>query len=148
MASSSKDISTPFIGTRKGSAISLNIHINKCLGKLRSFIEEHHAGDEYIFWPDSAPSHYAYEITQWPLQEKIKFVAKQINLANVRKARSIEDFWSILACKVDEGVWEAKRGFQLKTRIYQKVKQIDMRVVQHRMTNIRTKLRKIKKHFL
>ena len=49
-------------------------------------------------------------------------MAKQVNPANVRKARSIEDFWLILADKVDEGRWIAKTELQLKTRILSKDK--------------------------
>ena len=64
LALSSKGISTPFIGTTKGSAITVDIYINKCLSKLRSFIEEHHADDEYIFWPDLVSTYYANETTQ------------------------------------------------------------------------------------
>ena len=41
-----KGISTPFSGTTKGAAIPAD---NKCLSKLRSFIEEHHGGDKYMF---------------------------------------------------------------------------------------------------
>ena len=61
-----------------------------------------HAGDECVFWPDLASFYYANETTQWLLQEKIKFLAKQINPANVRKVRPIEDVWLILTDKVDE----------------------------------------------
>ena len=35
--------------TTKSSAITNDIYINKCLSQLRSFIEEHHTGDEYRF---------------------------------------------------------------------------------------------------
>ncbi|CAF1461599.1 unnamed protein product [Rotaria magnacalcarata] len=54
LALSAKGISTPYIGSTKGPAITADIYVNKCLSKLRSFIEEYHAGDEYIFWPDLA----------------------------------------------------------------------------------------------
>ena len=64
---------------------------NKCLSKLRWFIEEHHAGDGYRFWPDLASSYYTNETRQWLLQQTIKIVAKQVNPANIRKARPIED---------------------------------------------------------
>jgi hypothetical protein len=62
------------------------------LSKILRFIQTHHAGDEYIYWPDLASSHYADETTQRLLQHKIKFVPKQVNPSNIRKARSIEDF--------------------------------------------------------
>ncbi|CAM4849386.1 unnamed protein product [Rotaria magnacalcarata] len=111
--------------------------------KLRLFIEEYHAGDEYIFWPDLASSHYADKTTRWLHEQNIKFVPKQDNPPNVPQARPIEDFWLILAGKVYEGGWEAKTELQLKRRIFQKIKKIDMNVVQHMMMSIRTKLRKI-----
>ena len=136
---SSKDISTHFLGTRKDFAIIVDIYINKCLSKLRSSIEEHHAGDEYTLWPDLASSHFVNETTPWLLQQKIKFVARQVNPTNVRKARPIEDFWSILADKVYEEGREAKTKLQLK-RIYREIKQIDIKVVQHMMTSTRAKL--------
>ena len=46
---SSKDISTPFIGTTKGPAVDTDVYIRKCLPKLLKFIEKHHLGDKYIF---------------------------------------------------------------------------------------------------
>ena len=143
LALSAKGILTSSIGTTKGPAITACIYVNKCLSKLHSFIEEYHADDEYIFWSDLASSHYANETTEWLIQHKIKFIPKQVNPPNITKARPIEDFWSILAGKVYEGGWEAKTELKLKRRIYQKIKQIDMKVVQHMMTTIRTKLRKI-----
>ena len=62
-----KDISTPFVDTRQGSAIIADIYINKYLSQLHSFIEEYHAGDKYRFWPDMASSHYTNETIQWLL---------------------------------------------------------------------------------
>ncbi|CAF3917018.1 unnamed protein product [Rotaria magnacalcarata] len=99
LALSAKGISTPYIGSTKGPAITADIYVNKCLRKLRSFIEEYHAGDEYIFWPDLASSHYANKTTRWFHEQNIKFVPKQDNPPNVPQARPIEDFWSILAGK-------------------------------------------------
>ena len=90
-----------------------------------------------------ASSHYANEITQWLFQQKIKLVAKQVNRANVPKARPVQDLWSIFADKVDEGGWEAKAELQLTRRIYQDIKHTDLKVIQHMMRSIRTKLRKI-----
>ena len=72
----SKGISTPLSDTRKDPAITVDIDTSKCVGQFRSFIEEHHTGDEYKFWPDLAPFHYANETTRWFLQQKIKFRTK------------------------------------------------------------------------
>ena len=46
---SSKGISTPFIGTTKGSVITADIYINKYLSQLCSFVEEHDADDKLRF---------------------------------------------------------------------------------------------------
>ena len=48
-------------------------------------MEEHHADNKYRLWPDLVSSHYANETIQWFLQQKIEFVAKQVNGANVAK---------------------------------------------------------------
>ena len=77
---------------------------------------------------------------QWHLGKKIKFVAEQVNLTNVRQDRLIEQF---LLTKYIRKVEEAKTELHLRRIIYQKIKQIDMKIVQHMMTSIRTKLRKI-----
>jgi hypothetical protein len=143
LALSSKGISTLFIGTTKGPAITTDVYINKCLNKLLLFIEAHHAHDEYVFWPDLASSHYANKTTKWLCQHKVKFIPKQVNPPNIPKARPIEDFWSVFSNKVYEGGWEAKTELQLKRRINQKIKKKDIKVVQRMMTTIRTKLRKI-----
>ncbi|CAF1934902.1 unnamed protein product [Rotaria magnacalcarata] len=118
-ALSAKGISTPYIGSTTGPAITADIYVNK------------------------SSSHYANKTTRWLHEQNIKFVPKQDNPPNVPQARPIEDFWSILAGKVYEGGWEAKTELQLKRRIYQKIKEIDMNVVKHMMMSIRTKLRKI-----
>ena len=97
---SAKGISTPFIGTTKGPAITANIYVNKCLSKLHSFIEEYHADDEYIFWPDLASSHYANETTKWLIQHKIKFVPKQVNPPNIPKATLVKHLVSKILAKI------------------------------------------------
>ncbi|CAF2010727.1 unnamed protein product [Rotaria magnacalcarata] len=67
LALSVKGISKSYIDRTRCPAITADIYINKCLTKLHSFIDEHHASDEYIFWPDLASSHYAHKIVQWLL---------------------------------------------------------------------------------
>jgi len=76
-------------------------------------------------------------------QNHINFVPKQTNPPKLPKARPIEDFWPMLADKVYEGGWEAKSELQLKRRICQKIKQIDIDVLQQMVDKIRTKLRKV-----
>ena len=100
LALSSKGISTPYIGTTKVPAVTSNVYIEKCFPKLLHFINKHHLDDKYIFWPDLTSSQYAKQTTKWFEEQKIPFVPKCANLPNVRKARPINDFWSILADKV------------------------------------------------
>ncbi len=49
LALSSKGISAPYIGTTEGSAINSDIYVEECLPKLKTFINEHHQNDNYIF---------------------------------------------------------------------------------------------------
>lgn len=143
LALSEKGISQPFVNTVKGPAIDGNTYIKKCLKKLIPFIEKYHQGDQYIFWPDLASSHYAKDTLKWLTDQEIPFVPKEANPPNVPQARPIENFWGILADKVYDGGWEAKSGPQLSRRIKQKIKEIDLSIVQAMMTKVRTKLRKI-----
>ena len=100
---SSKGISTPFIGTTKGSAMDTDVYIRKRLLKLLKFIEKHHLDDKYIFCSDLASSHYAHKTSAWLNEKRIPFVPKVVNPLNVPKVRPIEDFWSILADKMYSG---------------------------------------------
>jgi len=92
LALSAKGISTPFIGTTKGPAVTAGVYIDNCLSKLLPFIETYHSHDDYVFWPDLSTSHYANETTQWLLEHQINFIPKQTNPPKVPKARPIEDF--------------------------------------------------------
>ena len=67
---------------------------------LHSFIEEYHADDEYIFWPDLASSHYANETTKWLIQHKVKFVPKQVNPPNIPKATLVKHLVSKILAKI------------------------------------------------
>ncbi len=66
-----------------------------------------------------------------------KFISKKDNPPKVPKARPIEDFWSMLADKVYEGGWEATTELQLKRRISNKIKEIDMEVFKDMMKTIK-----------
>ena len=122
---------------RKGSAITADFYIKECLSKLHLFIKTYHSHNDYVFWPDLSTSHYANKTLQWLLQYHIKFIPKQ---ANLPKARPIEDLWSTLADKIYERGWQAKSVLQLERRIYQKIKQIGINILEHMMKTIRTKL--------
>ena len=143
MAISSKGVSKPYIGSVGGPAIDGDRYIKECLTRLAKFIKEYHGDDNVIFWPDLASSHYSKKAIDWLQTNKIDFVPKETNPPNVPKARPIEDLWAILAGKVYEGGWEAKTEQQLKRRISQKIKSIDLVVIQSMMKGINGKLRKI-----
>lgn len=143
LAVSSKGISTPYVRTTKGPAINYNTYTELCLPELLTFIQEHHQGENYVFWSDLASSHYAKRTIDWLHDRNVPFIPKSANPPNVPKARPIEDFWSILADKVYEGGWEAKNEKQLANRIKRQLKKIDFKVVQTMMFHVRRKLRKI-----
>jgi len=58
----------------------------------------------YIFWQDLASSHYAHSVLNHLRKEKINFVEKVDNPANVPEAQPIEDFWADLKCTRRIGV--------------------------------------------
>ena len=117
--------------------------LKECLPKLLAFINKHHQGDKYLFWLDLASSHYAKKAMEWLDEHKVPFVHRAANPPNVPQARSIEDFWSILADKLYNGGWEASNSQQLINRIKRKVKQVELKVVETMMNDVRSKLRKI-----
>ena len=47
-------------------AINQEIYLEECLKKrLLPFINKHHRGGKYVFWPDMASSHYANTVQNW-----------------------------------------------------------------------------------
>ena len=142
-AISSKGVSEPIIRPAKAQAINSDIYISQCLPKLKQFIENKHAGDKIMFWPDLASSHYAKKTTDWLTAQNIPFVPKKTNPPNIPQARPIEHFWSVLKRKVYEKGWEAKNEQQLIGRIKRKLKEIDISVTQSMIEKVRYILRKI-----
>lgn len=142
-AISSKGISEPYIRPRGGPAIDSDTYIKECLPKLKRFVENKHARDQIMFWPDLASCHYGKKTLDWLRQQKIQFVPKKDNPPNVPQARPIENFWGILKQMVYEEGWEAQNEQQLATRIKKKLKKMDLNVVQSMMLKVRTTLRKI-----
>ena len=76
------------------------------------FINQHHSDGNYKFWPDLASSHYATEVVEYYRAQKIKFVEKCENYANLPEVRAIEDF---LKEKVYENGWKAENLTLFKT---------------------------------
>ncbi len=69
---------------------------------LIPFIKKHHLDGNFKFWPDQAGAHYSGIVVNHPVKEKINFIEKIENPANIPEVRAIEDFWSILKEKVFE----------------------------------------------
>ena len=93
VAFSSKGVSKPYFVPSK-QAINRFVYFNKCIKpRLIPFIKRH---KKYIFWPDEAGAHYSNLSVDYLRKNKIEFVEKKDNLANVLEARPIEDFWGDL----------------------------------------------------
>jgi hypothetical protein len=63
-----------------------------------------------------------------------------MNPANLPKARPIEDFWGSLKLEVYENDWLAKDLDELKARIKQCLRKIDVSVVQQYALNVPKRL--------
>lgn len=141
LAASRQGISKPFYG-ESGLAIDQNTYVDKCLkNHLVPFLMEHHADNNYIFWPDKASSHYSRKALDFLIGRNIRFVPKFYNPTNLPQCRPIEDLWGQLSTLVYQGGWQAKTLRQLKYRIGQSVKKLNLLSVQRSFTNIRGKLR-------
>ena len=74
--------------------------------------------------------HYANSVQQWLTTDKVNFVPKTINPANVPEARPIEDFWGIIKDDVYRDGWSAPDLVALRKRIQQSIKKFDLKRVQ------------------
>ena len=64
---------------------------------MQPFINKYCRDTKYIFWPKLATSHYANSVTKWLKIQKIPFVQKKDNPANLPEARAIGKFWAMLS---------------------------------------------------
>ncbi|CAH1101845.1 unnamed protein product [Psylliodes chrysocephalus] len=145
-AISEAGVSRPYVGRVRGQAVDANVYTQNCLPKLLNFINLYHANDEIMFWPDLASCHYTHATRQWLEANHIPFVPREDNPPNVLQARPIESFWALLTRKIYDNGWEAQNQDQLRRRIYQKVREVDLEACQALMRQLRTKLRRIREH--
>ncbi|KAJ8941803.1 hypothetical protein NQ318_015928 [Aromia moschata] len=61
-------------------------------------------------------------------------------------ARPIEDFWALLLRKIYDRGWEAQNEQQLRRRIFEKLREIDLNSVHGLMKDIRRKLRLVEEY--
>jgi len=111
--------------------VNQKVYLEECLKKrLLPFIKKYHKGGKYVFWPDMDSSHYANLVQEWLVKEKIPFIPKSMNVANVPEIRPIEDLLSFLKRQVYKDSWQAKNIDQLKNKIAACIRNIDVKVVQ------------------
>ncbi|CAF1307370.1 unnamed protein product [Adineta ricciae] len=143
VAISENGISSPFFAKQQ-QAIDQTTYLNECVVKrLMPFISNYHLKEKVLFWPDLASSHYSNIVTRYFDENHIEFVDKDFNPQNCPQSRPIETLWAILKNMVYDQGWEAKNIGHLKRRIQQKMKEIDIEVVQTMFSGIRKQLRKI-----
>lgn len=145
LAISSKGISQPYF-VPSGMAINQDVYLGIIQNFLEPFLSKYYAVGGYVFWPDLASAHYAKRVQNYLRTKNISFVPKDINPANVPKARPIEDFWANLKFKVYEENWEASDLEQLKRKIKKCLTAVDPSVVQAHMSTVRSRLDKIRRH--
>ncbi|CAH1102270.1 unnamed protein product [Psylliodes chrysocephalus] len=138
------EASRPYVGHFRGEAITTGLYIQRYSPKLLLFINEHHINDEIMFWPDLASCHYARQTKDCSEANNIPFVPKEGNPPNIPQTRLIED--ALLSRKVYDNGWEAENTEQIRRRIYQKIREIDVATIQSLMRNLTTKIRRIEDH--
>ena len=111
-------------------AVNQKVYLEECVKMdLPPFFKKYHKGGKYVFWPDMASSHYANSVQEWLIKQKIPFIPKSMNVANVPEIRPIEDLLSFLKRQVYKDSWQAKNIDQLKNKIAACIRNIDVKVV-------------------
>lgn len=132
-----------------GLAIDQNIYLEQCIKKrLVPFIEKYHPDGQYLFWPDLASAHYAKKVISYFGEKNINFVTKCDNPPNVPELRPIEDFWGILKGLVYANNWQAKDPAQLRDRINDCLKKIDLGLVQDTFRSTRLRIGRVRRNGL
>lgn len=130
IAISENGTSTPFFAKQK-QVINEGTYLNECIiQRLMPFITTHHNKEKVLFWPDLASSHYSDSVRRYLKENDVEFVPRDFNPQNCPQTCPIETLWSILKNMVYDEGWEAKTVNQMQRRIVQKLKQIDITVVQ------------------
>ncbi|CAF1933346.1 unnamed protein product [Rotaria magnacalcarata] len=146
IAISTNGISSSFFAKQR-QAFNEKTYLEECIIKrLVPFIDTYHDKDKTLVWPGLASSHYSNIVTSYLSQNGIQFVDRYMNPQNCPQSRPIETLWSILTNMVYDQGWEAKNIDHLKQRIQEKIKEIDLNVVQSMFSDIRKQLRKIADH--
>jgi len=139
-------VSDPFI-VRSGFSINQSVYLNQCIKKrLIPFIQKYHRRHKYLFWPDLATSHYAHTVTKYLDNQKVSYLPKLLNPANMPEVRPVEDFWAILKREVYKNGWSTKSIPNLIARIRSSLKKIDQTLVQRLMEGVVKRLDTVRRH--
>jgi len=137
IALSSKDVSDVYVHKSK-QVVRQATYLDECINKrLLPFIEKYHHDGNYIFWPDLASAHYSTAVQQRLEEKNVPFVRREDNPPNVPQARPIETIWTLLERKVYEHNWEARNLDALIRRIKQKAKELDQKMLQAIVEDVR-----------
>jgi hypothetical protein len=82
----------------------------------------------------------------WLEEYRIPFVPRKDNPSNIPQARPIENVWALLSGRVYINGWEAQNEQQLRRRIMQKIREVDLVSVQNLMRNVKRKELKTMAH--
>lgn len=146
IAFSEKGISKPFF-LPSGLAVNQKVYKEDCLQKiLIPFLKEYHSDNNYLFWPDLASAHYAKSVVEFYEEQKVNFVEKQDNPANLPECRPIEDFWGILKGLVYKRNWSAENINQLKQRIVYCLKNVDINLIQNLARSVTSRLDNVRRN--
>jgi hypothetical protein len=115
---------------------------------LIPFIKKYHSDGNYKFLPDQLGAHYSGIVVNHLVKEKINFIEKIENPANIPEVRAIEDFWSILKEKVYENNWNAENLAQLRNKKRLRLRKMDPNLVYKLITSTSSRLNKMRIHGL
>lgn len=147
LAISPKGTTKPWF-RKSGIAINQNTYLEILKERLVPFIRRYYRSGGYVFWPDLASAHYAVKVQNYLKEMKIPVIPKDMNPANVPKARPIEDFWANLKAEVYKGDWKATTLKELENRIKLCIRRMDLKFVQNHCESIKGRIDSIRRHGL
>ena len=113
---------------------------------MQPFINKYYRDTKYIFWPNLATSHYANSVTKWLKTQKIPFVQKKDNPANLPEACAIDDFWAMLKRDVYKNGWSTNNISNLERWIRYCASRLDLNAVQKLVQGTNTRLDQIRRY--
>lgn len=138
---SPKGLSLP-VFLKGGNCVNSDFYIEKCLPKVKQFINKFHQGDNVIFWPDLASAHYSRKSQNVMKKMKIPFLDKQLNPPCAPRIRPIEDFWAIIKRRVYSDGFIAKSHEILIRRIRKILREVEKCLFKKLMEKVPRMVRK------